>query len=293
MDTAETYYVKSYCCIKNNKIFLNDCVLYEDKNTEFSTFIKQANKHLKPKEPKFYKMDALSKLGFLASEVLLDSENLDLQNDNNIAIVFSNKSSSLDTDRKHQESIQNKKSYYPSPAVFVYTLPNICIGEISIKYKLYTENSFFIFDTFNADHLFNYSKSLLSTGKAEDVLCGWVEIDGNNYNAFVYLVSKQGKIKHNIKNIIRLYNNNMEELKQELKKNIIEQLNLEDFSVEDINDDDILFGDGLGLDSIDALELIVMLDRNYGIKISDPKEGRAIFESINTMATYIFEHRTK
>lgn len=85
----------------------------------------------------------------------------------------------------------------------------------------------------------------------------------------------------------------MESLKQELKENIVEQLNLEDIAVEDINDNDILFGDGLGLDSIDALELIVMLDKNYGIKLTDPKEGRAIFESIEVMAKYISEHRTK
>ena len=85
----------------------------------------------------------------------------------------------------------------------------------------------------------------------------------------------------------------MEDLKKELKENIIEQLNLEDLTVQDIDDSDFLFGDGLGLDSIDALELIVMLDKNYGIKISDPKEGRAIFESIKTMAEYITEHRTK
>ena len=85
----------------------------------------------------------------------------------------------------------------------------------------------------------------------------------------------------------------METLKQELKENIIEQLNLEDIAIEDINDDDILFGDGLGLDSIDGLELIVMLDKNYGIKLTDPKEGRAIFESIEVMAKYISENRTK
>jgi acyl carrier protein len=85
----------------------------------------------------------------------------------------------------------------------------------------------------------------------------------------------------------------MEALKQELKENIIEQLNLEDMTVADIADDDMLFGDGLALDSIDALELIVMLDKNYGIKLTDPKEGRAIFESINTMAAYITEHRSK
>lgn len=85
----------------------------------------------------------------------------------------------------------------------------------------------------------------------------------------------------------------MSELKEELKAKIIEQLNLEDVSVTEIADDDPLFGDGLGLDSIDALELIVMLDKDYGIRLSDPKEGRKIFESVQVMADYIQEHRTK
>lgn len=85
----------------------------------------------------------------------------------------------------------------------------------------------------------------------------------------------------------------MEALKQELKEKIITILNLEDVKPENINDGDALFGDGLGLDSIDALELIVMLDKDYGIKLSDPKEGKAIFQSINSMAAYITEQRTK
>lgn len=84
----------------------------------------------------------------------------------------------------------------------------------------------------------------------------------------------------------------MSELKQELKARIITQLNLEDITVEDLADDTPLFGEGLGLDSIDALELIVMLDKSYGIKLADPKEGRKIFESINTMADYIDKNRT-
>lgn len=85
----------------------------------------------------------------------------------------------------------------------------------------------------------------------------------------------------------------MEALKQELKSKIIEVLNLEDINVEDVKDDDALFGDGLGLDSIDALELIVMLDKDYGIKLTDPKEGKTIFQSIETMAAYIAANRTK
>ncbi len=84
----------------------------------------------------------------------------------------------------------------------------------------------------------------------------------------------------------------MEALKEELKAKIIEVLNLEDISVEDIKNDDPLFGDGLGLDSIDALELIVLMGKDYGIKLTDPKEGKAIFQSIDTMAAYISEHRT-
>ena len=83
----------------------------------------------------------------------------------------------------------------------------------------------------------------------------------------------------------------METLKKELKEKIIENLNLEDIEVADIGDDDVLFGDGLGLDSIDALELIVMLDKDYGIKLTDPKEGKSIFQSINTMAKYISENK--
>ncbi|RZJ35239.1 MAG: acyl carrier protein [Flavobacterium sp.] len=85
----------------------------------------------------------------------------------------------------------------------------------------------------------------------------------------------------------------MDALKQELKEKIIAVLNFEDMSPADINDSDPLFGEGLGLDSIDALELIVMMDKEYGIKLSDPKEGKSIFQSIDTMANYIQANRTK
>ena len=80
---------------------------------------------------------------------------------------------------------------------------------------------------------------------------------------------------------------------QSLKQQIIEALNLEDITVDDIDNDAPLFGDGLGLDSIDALELIVLMEKKYGIKLSDPTQGKAIFKSINTMAEYIAAHRTK
>ncbi|WP_341900310.1 MULTISPECIES: phosphopantetheine-binding protein [Fluviicola] len=84
----------------------------------------------------------------------------------------------------------------------------------------------------------------------------------------------------------------MSDLKENLKAQIIEQLNLEDLTPADIQDDAPLFGDqGLGLDSIDALEFIVLLDSNYGIKITDPSEGKEIFQSVNTLAAYISKHQ--
>ena len=85
----------------------------------------------------------------------------------------------------------------------------------------------------------------------------------------------------------------MEELILELKQEIIKALNLEDMTPDDIDENAALFGDGLGLDSIDALELIVLLEKKYGIKLASPAEGKAIFKSVTTMADYVAEHRTK
>ncbi len=85
----------------------------------------------------------------------------------------------------------------------------------------------------------------------------------------------------------------MEELVNELKKQIIEVLNLEDVQPEDIDNDAPLFGEGLGLDSIDALELIVMMEKNYGIKIKDPSAGKDIFRSVNSIAEFVSKNRTK
>lgn len=208
------FQIESFCSIKNNTISLNNTKLFEElANAPFSEFSKKAYKSLNTNYPKFFKMDNLSKLAFLAADILLKEQKLNSQKENNIALVFSNKSSSLDTDRKHQKSIQNKEEYYPSPAIFVYTLPNICLGEISIKYTLHSENSFFIFDHFKTKHLLHYANSLLATKKAEKVLCGWVDFEEDKYHAFLYLVSnlKDNSVEkrsrpHTQTEILKLYN---------------------------------------------------------------------------------------
>ena len=85
----------------------------------------------------------------------------------------------------------------------------------------------------------------------------------------------------------------MEQLIEQLKQQIIEALNFEDMTPADIDADAPLFGEGLGLDSIDALELIMLLDREYGIKLADPKAGKEVVRSVRAMAEYIQTNRTK
>lgn len=82
-----------------------------------------------------------------------------------------------------------------------------------------------------------------------------------------------------------------EELALELKKHIVEYLNLLDIKPEEINDDTPLFGPDLGLDSIDSVELIVLLDREYGVKINNPTEGRTILVDVNTIVDYILANK--
>lgn len=197
-------YIHSYCTIQNNKIVLNDETVFETEPTLFTDFSKQAYKKLEISYPKFFKMDSLSKLTFLGAEILLNGE-IDPEAENNIALVFANKSSSLDTDVKYQETISDEENYFPSPAVFVYTLANICLGEISIRHQLKTENSFFIFEEFNPEFMVNYANILLNTKKADKVLCGWVEYFDEEYKAFLYLVAKEGVLEHQIETIKTVY----------------------------------------------------------------------------------------
>ncbi len=104
-----------------------------------------------------------------------------------------------------------------------------------------------------------------------------------------------GSILRQILNFIRnskiiIY---MDKLKAQLKEQILEALSLDEMKPEEIDDNAPLFGEGLGLDSIDALELIVLMEKQYGIKLSNPAEGKEVFKSINVMAEYIAKNRTR
>lgn len=198
-------YIQSICTIQNNEIILDGASIFKLESTIFSDFSKKAYQNFEMNYPKFFKMDSLSKLAFLGAELLLKNE-INNEKENNIALVFANKSSSLDTDVKYQKSISDVENYFPSPAVFVYTLPNICLGEISIRHQLKSENSFFIFENFNPAFMANYAKVLLDSKKADKVLCGWVEYYDEEYKVFLYLVTKEGDLEHKIETLLTEYN---------------------------------------------------------------------------------------
>ena len=115
------------CTIRNNTITLDDAVLFAAPESSFADFAKKALKALNVEYPKFFKMDNLSKLAFLAAEAVLSP--LSAEAKSGTALLFANRAASLDTDLKHQATIANPQEYYPSPAVFVYTLPNICLAK--------------------------------------------------------------------------------------------------------------------------------------------------------------------
>jgi hypothetical protein len=204
-------YITSYCSIKNGKVNINGKETFSDASLPSVDFIKSAYKNFQLNYPKFYKMDHLCKLAFVASDLLLKSNPI-MQKyaPGDVSIIIANSASSLEIDTEHQNTISDKNNYFPSPAVFVYTLPNILIGEIAIRNCIKGENTFFIFDKFDADFMGSYTNSLLNGNKAKCCITGWVDFYEDQYEAFLYTVEKEEgilKIENNIELLEKLYNN--------------------------------------------------------------------------------------
>ena len=184
--------ITAYSCIGEGKVVVNKRLIFnQEKIITFAEFIKALYKQEQIAYPKFYKMDALSKLGFMCAELLLRQGNPGSFKPDSLAVVLANSSSSLDTDLTHQESIRNRAAYFPSPSVFVYTLANIVIGEICIRHSLKGENAFLISETFNPGQLTEYVSEILDNKRAGACICGWVEILGNDFRAMMALVEKE------------------------------------------------------------------------------------------------------
>ena len=261
--------------------------------------------------PKFFKMDTLCKLGFVASEMLLKDEGQErFVPREDRAVVLFNRTASLQADTNYQSTIQDPDNFFPSPAAFVYTLPNIVTGEIAIRNKYFGETSFIVLEACDAQIMARQLMNAFRDPMTQSILGGWLDCtDENHFEARLFLVEKQQfenitSLETALINSLdiptiqrlnnqQLNNKKMDELIYTLKQQIIEALNLEDMTPEDIDENASLFGEGLGLDSIDALELIVLMEKNYGIKLQDPSMGKEIFKSVAVMADYIQKNRTK
>jgi hypothetical protein len=196
-------YITTYCTIKNGTVCVNGRPIFSE-NILFPDFAEHLYKHLSPDYPKFYKMDNLSKLGFLACEVLVKNGGVSSTiHGYDGAVVLSNSSGSLDTDSKYNEVSQKTAS----PAIFVYTLPNIVNGEICIRHGFKGENIFFVTPQFDTDLVCAYCDGLLEE-KSKICMGGWIEIMGNEYDAFLYCVEKEPRgisIEHNPQTLKNLY----------------------------------------------------------------------------------------
>lgn len=180
-------YINASVTVKNGTVKRNGVLYFETGSEDASAILIEIYEHLQPSYPKFYKMDQLSKLGWLATEMLLDREFRDKNYPaDRVGIVLSNANASLDTDIRYYDTVKD----IASPALFVYTLPNIVAGEISIRHRLKGENAFFIFDHFNTGFIHQYVAGLLNNDNLQACICGWVETLGKQLDAALFLVEK-------------------------------------------------------------------------------------------------------
>jgi len=182
----------NHITIKENKIFRNGELFFEtERELSLKDFLKAAWKALKVKYPKFYKMDEISKLGMLAAEVLLMDEPQKSLAEEEVGVVLSNAHSTLVTDINHWNTVKEDNNFFPSPAVFVYTLPNIMIGEICIKHKLKGENAFFISEKYNEALVRQHINLLMAQNKIKAAIGGWVDQSEKGYLAEMFWETKR------------------------------------------------------------------------------------------------------
>lgn len=152
---------------------------------DFHSFIREKYKALGLNDMKFYKMDDMSKLGYIASHLLLGGLSFSPED---MAVILQNRSASLDSDLKHLRNITEGPG--ASPAVFVYTLPNVASGEISIRHKIKGDNTFFISSSYDKEGMEEYARMVLASSKAKYCIVGWLEYLGGEYDADFELIEK-------------------------------------------------------------------------------------------------------
>lgn len=168
----------SSCHITNDQVLVNDRVILE-RTAGDDNWLATIYRSTGMQYPKFFKMDRLCKIGTLAAELLLKDIDFDREEVKaDWAIVLMNSASSLDDDRQYQTTIADADNYYPSPAVFVYTLANIVTGEIAIRHKIGGESSFYVFQSYNEEQLDALiAQTFHANPELTHIVCGWVDYD--------------------------------------------------------------------------------------------------------------------
>jgi ribosomal protein L30E len=186
-------YITGSCTISNGVVCKNEQMVFENPGANLLDFLLSIYQGFKFSYPKFYKMDNLSKLGWLTAEVLLnDTFVKERYKPEETGLILANTNSSLDNDLKYYNTISD----IPSPSVFVYTLPNIVIGEICIRNNFKGEHAFFIQDKFDAEFIYSQVNYLLERDILQACICGWIDVLGENYKAALFLIEKNNAGAH-------------------------------------------------------------------------------------------------
>jgi len=184
----EPKYITASCSISHGVVRFATESLFTNEAGPLQDFLLSVYRHFRIDYPKFHKMDSLSKLGLLASEILLkDYPKPGTGKPDEISIVLCNANASLDADLHYWQSVKN----IPSPALFVYTLPNIVIGEICIRNNFKGENAFFVQDHFDGAFMHFYVSNLMDNENTVMAICGWVDVIEEEYKAVLYRVEKK------------------------------------------------------------------------------------------------------
>lgn len=165
--------------LDQRKIWEGKEELGEQEGLEHHSLLTSLYKQMIGDYPKFYKMDGLSRLGFVASEILLNAEKG--ETDKEKAIIFFNHSSSIASDRNYKESISDKNNYFPSPSIFVYTLPNIVTGEIAIRNHFHGETSFFILPDKDERLMEEILQASCRDDQSKSFLTGWIDYEDERH----------------------------------------------------------------------------------------------------------------
>ena len=198
--------ITGYCHLKNGKLILNGKSLFE-ADIPVDEFLLKIIAEFEVKHPRFGKMDRLSKLGYTCAEILLHSlGNFKQYQPYEVSLIFANSSSSLDTDFRFQKTLES----IASPALFVYTLPNLVLAEICIKNGFKGENLFLVSDLPEANLFYEPINQMFAQNITKACLAGWVEILGESYNCTLFAVempehTTENHTEFNITNINKLF----------------------------------------------------------------------------------------